>query len=161
MNHKHQFGVHLRLGEILEHEVHHRLGQVKVLFLRPVVQLEEQIEEIVQEDLEHVLVVSEHEEKSLQLLCGRASFGSELPLEISLQSLLYYLHFLLLFFLKILLIGGSILRLLLLLLTFDEVLDLKLLLVNLELMEVLENLRVEIKMQLLDRLLAIANGLQV
>ena len=118
-------------------------------------QLEKEVKNVVQEDLEHVLIISEHEKESLQLLW--ASFRSKLRLQFPLQFLLSDLCLFLLLFLHF--FCGSIFRLLLLfLLTFDEVLDLKLFFVNLELVKILQDLPVEIEMQMLDQLLVIPNG---
>ena len=69
--------------------MHQSFREVKIFFLRAIIQLEKQLEGIVQEDLEDILIISEHKEKSLELL--RASFGSKLLLEIPLQFPLHHL----------------------------------------------------------------------
>lgn len=40
VNYKHQFGVHLRLSKILEHEMHKRFRKIKIFFFWAIIQLE-------------------------------------------------------------------------------------------------------------------------
>ena len=65
MDYVDQFGVHLRFCQILEHEVHHYFWEVEILFLGAIIQLEQYVEGIIEENLEHILIISEHKEESL------------------------------------------------------------------------------------------------